>query len=334
MVQGDCLDVMRGMNEQSVDLVFGSPPYVDARTYSRDDIQRGCEEWVEWMLDVSEAALRVSKGLVLWVVAGVQRDGCYWPGPEGLVWEWWRRGGGLWCPCVWWKVNNDEGGTGIPGSGGKQALRKDWEYVLMFKRRDQKELPWADSTAMGHPPVYSRVGGAMSQRSADGRRANDPWGTASRGGMGCGGRKKDGTKMRGTGRPDMDAPAGHNADGTIADHVRRPFPSIANPGNVIPCAEDGPASGMIVKARVGGGHLGSRLAHDNEAPFPEALASFFVRSYCPPGGVVLDPYCGSGTTLAMCLAWGRRGIGIDVRQRQVDLTTRRCQGETPALFPE
>ena len=39
----------------------------------------------------------------------------------------------------------------------------------------------------------------------------------------------------------------------------------ANPGNV-------------VKVKAGGGHMGSDLAHDNEAPFPESLADFFVLS--------------------------------------------------------
>lgn len=44
--------------------------------------------------------------------------------------------------------------------------------------------------------------------------------------------------------------------------------------------------------------MGSDLAHDNEAPFPETLTDFFVESFCPPGGTVLDIFCGSGTTLA------------------------------------
>jgi DNA modification methylase len=33
----------------------------------------------------------------------------------------------------------------------------------------------------------------------------------------------------------------------------------------------------------------------------------------------LDPFSGSGTTVRAALATGRRGIGIDIRQSQVDL---------------
>jgi SAM-dependent methyltransferase len=89
-----------------------------------------------------------------------------------------------------------------------------------------------------------------------------------------------------------------------------PVPELANPGNV-------------VRVTVGGGHLGHPLAHENEAPFPEPLAEFFVRAYCPPGGRVLDPFCGSGTTLAVARRLGLNGVGIDIRPGQVELAERR-----------
>ena len=41
------------------------------------------------------------------------------------------------------------------------------------------------------------------------------------------------------------------------------------------------------------------------------------------GGIVLDPFCGSGTTAAVAEKHGRRWLGIDVRPSQVDLTERR-----------
>jgi hypothetical protein len=338
--QSDCITWLDSLPEGSVDLVFGSPPYLDARTYGIDAVY-GCQEWVDWMLKVTTAAVRVSKGLVLWVCAGVQRELCYWPGCEGLAWEWWKLGNHLWRPCIWWKVDAEEGGTGIPGSGGKQWLRNDWEYVLAFKRAGW--LPWADPLVFGHEPVCDEAGGEMSNRTADGRRINarvfgDPWKTASRGGQNCGGRTKDGRKKKGrlpgsTRRAngkykaverDMDAPAGSNADGTRKDNTRRPMPAIVNPGNCV-----------IVKARVGGGHMGSKLCHDNEAPFPEELATFFACSFCPPGGIIADCFAGSGTTLAVALRHGRRAVGCDLRASQVALTEKRVSTETPlALFNE
>lgn len=343
VVQSDCIAFLDQLPADSVDLVLGSPPYMDARTYSRDDVSLGCQEWVDWMLKVTAAAVRVSKGLVLWVVSGVQRDKCYWPGCEGLAWEWWKAGNHLWRPCIWWKVDEDEGGTGIPGSGGKQWLRNDWEYVLAFKREGW--LPWADPLVMGHEPVYGQVGGAMSNRTADGRRINeaaqaqekrkwsdDPWQKRGRGNN-LGGRTRDGRKNVGTTsrqngeykavERDMPAIGAKGADGEQRVRESRPMPKVANPGNCI-----------VVKARVGGGHMGSSLCHENEAPYPEALAEFFVLSFCQPGGVTCDPFSGSGTTGAVCLRHGRRFIGCDVRESQVELSRRRIGAETPSLFSQ
>lgn len=44
---------------------------------------------------------------------------------------------------------------------------------------------------------------------------------------------------------------------------------------------------------------------------PLALLELLVGACCPPGGVVLDPCCGSGTTLVAAARLGRRGIGVD-----------------------
>lgn len=43
---------------------------------------------------------------------------------------------------------------------------------------------------------------------------------------------------------------------------------------------------------------------------PSALMREIVK-LCPPGGVVLDPFAGSGTTLVAALAEGRRAFGIE-----------------------
>jgi DNA modification methylase len=77
--------------------------------------------------------------------------------------------------------------------------------------------------------------------------------------------------------------------------------------------------------------MGSRLCHLNEAPFPERLAEFFVRSFCKPGGTVLDPFCGSGTTLAVARRHGRNAIGIDIRKSQIALTRKRLAAERDAI---
>jgi len=52
----------------------------------------------------------------------------------------------------------------------------------------------------------------------------------------------------------------------------------------------------------------------HKAVFPEALVKLPISATCPPEGVILDPFCGSCTTLAAALSWspGRKAIGIDI----------------------
>jgi DNA modification methylase len=66
--------------------------------------------------------------------------------------------------------------------------------------------------------------------------------------------------------------------------------------------------------------MGSDLAHENEAPFPEALVEYFVKSFCQPGGIVLDPFCGSGSTLQAAYDFGYTAIGIDISAEYIAKT--------------
>lgn len=48
-------------------------------------------------------------------------------------------------------------------------------------------------------------------------------------------------------------------------------------------------------------------------PYPAELARRCIEAGCPEGGVVLDPFVGSGTTMKVAGALGRAAIGIDLR---------------------
>ncbi|MDR1849812.1 MAG: site-specific DNA-methyltransferase [Zoogloeaceae bacterium] len=57
--QGDSLDVLRTLPENSVDLIVTSPPYADQRKDTYGGIR--AEEYVAWFLPISEQLLRVLK---------------------------------------------------------------------------------------------------------------------------------------------------------------------------------------------------------------------------------------------------------------------------------
>jgi len=63
------------------------------------------------------------------------------------------------------------------------------------------------------------------------------------------------------------------------------------------------------------------------APFPEELVERCISIGCPPGGLILDPFAGSGTTLSVALANNRPAIGIDVHRDFCEFMVRRLSGQ-------
>lgn len=68
------------------------------------------------------------------------------------------------------------------------------------------------------------------------------------------------------------------------------------------------------------------------ATFPEDLILPCILAGCPEGGTVLDPFLGSGTTLAVALKNGCNGIGIELNPDYVELARKRIEQRT--LFGE
>jgi DNA modification methylase len=56
----------------------------------------------------------------------------------------------------------------------------------------------------------------------------------------------------------------------------------------------------------------ARGKSEHSARFPEDLIRPRVLSSCPPGGLVLDPFAGTGTTLRVAAETGRRAIGFEI----------------------
>lgn len=264
LICGDCLRVMSMWPDGCVDMVFGSPPYEDCRDYGIDFKLKG-QAWVDWMVEIYRESLRISRGLVSFVVAGKTKNFKWSCTPALLIADLHRAG-----VCV--REGPYFHRVSIPGSGGPDWLRHDIEFIVSTSKG---RLPWSDNTVMGHPPKY-KAGGKPSYRRKSGVRQT--W--------------KDG-KDRGTWGV-------YQGD------------TLCNPGT-------------LLSIPVGGNIMGNSLCHKNEAPFPEQLAEFMIRSFCRPGGVVVDPFLGSGTTCAVAKKYGRGFIGIDIRESQLDITRERLK---------
>lgn len=259
VITGECLDVLRTMETDSVDLVMTSPPYENARMYGELKYSLKGDDWVVWATERYLECVRVSRGLVCWVVAGKTVRYEWSATPALLMARLHQNGVKLRVPPIYQRV-------GIPGSGGPDWWRNDYEFCIASSKGN-RPLPWSDNTANGHAPKCP-PGGRPSHQTRDGR-------------VNRAGKEKQ------------------SGDAAKPGREYKP-PKRANAGNVI-------------RLHGGGGHMGSKLAHQNEAPFPESLVEPFVRCFCPPGGIVLDCFAGSGTVGSVAEQWGRNSILIDER---------------------
>jgi site-specific DNA-methyltransferase (adenine-specific) len=68
---------------------------------------------------------------------------------------------------------------------------------------------------------------------------------------------------------------------------------------------------------------------------PLELLELLINAACPPGGSVMDPCCGSGTTLLASLNTGRKALGADISLAAVRIATKRLQAaQTTIERPE
>ena len=59
------------------------------------------------------------------------------------------------------------------------------------------------------------------------------------------------------------------------------------------------------------------------APFPIELPHRLINLYSYEGDVVLDPFCGSGTTIIAAIQNNRNYIGYDIKEEYVELAKER-----------
>jgi DNA modification methylase len=68
------------------------------------------------------------------------------------------------------------------------------------------------------------------------------------------------------------------------------------------------------------------------APFPLELATRLVRMFSFSGDTILDPFCGSGTTMVAAFRTGRNSIGIEIDPEYCRMAARYLKAENTDLF--
>ncbi len=113
----------------------------------------------------------------------------------------------------------------------------------------------------------------------------------------------------------------------------------------------GKAKGIVSKDNMYGSHIRMETETDMKYPRtvlkyqavtsskklyatqkPVGLISYLINTYTNPGDVVLDPFCGSGTTAIACMQTNRKYVVIDRDERAINIARQRINIE-PLLSP-
>jgi DNA modification methylase len=272
VVHGDSAAWLPKLPTASVDLFFTSPPYADARAYSRVHPDR----YVEWFLPYARAMFDSTTdtgSLILNIKNRVANQGPLKGQRHPYVYELvlaLQHMGWRWIETYIWAKPN-----AVPGRFGPRT-KDAFEYIYHFARGPK---PHFDIEAVRVP--YRADAAEIARRSKDqlGRRNTDA----------------------GFGR----------------DRTKTYLLGGADPGNV------------VTVAQTYNQHRG--VAHT--AAMPEGLASFFVRCASPEAGIVIDPFAGSGTTIAVARRLGRQAGGMEIHQEFVTEALRRIAADEDDDLP-
>ena len=79
-------------------------------------------------------------------------------------------------------------------------------------------------------------------------------------------------------------------------------------------------------------NLSGASTKEHPAPFPLELASRLVQMFSFVGDTVLDPFCGTGTTMVAALKTRRNSIGIELDTEYCRMAASRLMNENTSLF--
>jgi site-specific DNA-methyltransferase (cytosine-N4-specific) len=274
--QGDAYDLLGELPHQSVDLIITSPPYWGLRTYGQEHNEDILAEWVAAGNEVLDT-----------------------PG-----YDWYRQHGGLLGmePLPEWFVDHlveifQRGASALKAGGSMwvnvgdtyfarwSSIRMDGRQGLGGNPRMRRKTPMG-----GHRQekqllmVPARFAIAMQQQRWILR--NDLiW-----------------HKPNVPPRPEKDRL--RLAHEHFFHFVKRPKEGRASYYYDVTAVEDGARDVVTVNVRAG--------SDGHSATFPPELIRPRIISSCPPDGLVVDPFCGTGRALTVAIASGRRALGFEL----------------------
>jgi len=340
--EGDCREVMAALDPESVDAIVCDPPYgLSFMGKGWDHGVPGVEFW--------EAALRVAKpGAHLLAFGGTRTFHRLTCAIEDAGWE--VR------DCLSWMY-----GTGFPKSrnldgewrGWGTALKLAWEPIILARK------PLAGTVAanvLRHGTGAVNVDGCRIGTADSYSYPNGPGGNVNPTSLGA---RKDGTSSLRRETPVESNPLGRWPANVLLDEAaadaldeqagmeasRFLYTAKASRGEREAGLREAGLREAVVGTLAGGGEGASdpvserftktaRNVHPTVKPI--AVMRWLARLVTPPGGLILDPFNGSGTTGCAAVLEGFRYLGIEREPEYVEIARARiahwaAQDPTPLL---
>ncbi len=330
IISGDSRKIVKTLPQ--VYTVVTSPPYWGQRRYgsSQKDIgsEEGAESYLTELCDLLDATPLHPRGSV-WVNLGDKRgsDGGLLNLPSRFSIEMQKRGWLLLDSVVWAKVVDLVDGSTIGNAMPEPAPNRlnGNGYELFFRFARSREA-WADACAVRIPRAgleaspylpsdLMRVGTAIN-----GRAAHNVWQIPM-------GQTRESHfaayPVELVERPiAMSCPPFVNLDGSLPTRIVE----------MVPYDEGRGRSRKIGKYTSGTKQSSGRqdCGRQYVAKYPTSTGWNNIQKGWTPG-IVLDPFCGTGTTGEVALKLGRRFIGIDLYEKYADIARERCENTVQYL---
>jgi site-specific DNA-methyltransferase (adenine-specific) len=326
-IQGDALSVLRGLPSESLDCCVTSPPYWGQRQYASEGI--GLErDYSEYISHLAEIFLELKRVLKL--------TGSFWLNlgdtylNKRLLGIPWRVAFEL-SDHQGWSLRNDVIWNKVKGGpdNSLDKLRNVHEYVFHFVKSTSAYYYNAD--AIRSTPKNSKIvnGTVISATGVSGIRY------------------KRQIELS-TALSDEEKTHAYEALEDVLSQLRRgklsDFRMIIRGQQRTTHSDSEKVSGRAREMQEKGFYFlkyhpnGSKprdvwdiLPEDTQnrrmhfAAYPEDLCKIPIKATCPDGGVVLDPFCGTGTTMLVAFKCGKKSIGIDVSLDYLKIAEERCQ---------
>lgn len=299
IIHGDCLEILTTLPDNYVNCCITSPPYYGLRDYGvkgQIGLEKTLQEYIDKLVDVFREVRRVLKNDgTLWVNMGdtycstVATEGMKPKDLMGIPWMLafaLRADGWYLRQDIIWHKTNS-----MPESV-KDRCTKAHEYIFLLSKSRKY---YFDNEAIKEPCVgfnNELVAGSKGTFKPNTRRSKGNNKTFRGGGVYTNNRAFNNSELLKTKL------------------------SIGNTEN---------KTGLRNKRDVWSvGTTGYKGAHF--ATFPEKLIEPCVLAGCPTGGIVLDPFFGSGTTGRVARKQGRNFVGIELNPDYCELAENRCNG--------